>query len=188
MIKQLIFVRHGQSEANAARVYAGARAEIQLTELGRQQAEEVGAVLKAKRIGCIISSDFDRAQSTAKIIATEIGFAKEDIITDTRLHEINVGELTGKPDRGFPAYLDYASTGQDINAETPEEVESRLRPFLDSLSDVEEEIVLIVAHAGIGRVLRSMLTGVDIQVLAKIDIPNAKPMYLPLEHLMKERT
>jgi uncharacterized phosphatase len=183
MIKRLIFVRHGQSEANVA----GQRADVQLTPHGRDQAKAAGKLLKRESIDIIFASDLDRAQSTAQIIAAEIDYPKDNIITDARIREINVGDLTGKPDHGFTAFLELAANGQDSTIETPDQVASRLRPLLAELcSSYDEKTVLIVAHAGLGRVLRSMLTQVPIDDLAKLDVANAQPLDLPVDRLTEE--
>lgn len=185
MIKQLIFVRHGQSEANAVGIYAG-QSNVQLTAHGREQAAAAGMLLKRETISHIIASDLDRAHFTAEIIANTIGFPIEDIITDPSLREINVGSLTGKPDEGFTSYLDYAASGEDNEAETPAQVEARLIPFVDRLKSHHGDTILVVAHAGVGRVLRAMLTGVGISKLAKLDVPNAQPIHLPVDRLNRE--
>ncbi len=187
MIKRLIFVRHGQSEANVAGLYAGQRADIQLTSHGRDQAKAAGKLLKRESIDLIFASDLDRAQATAQIIAAEIDYPEENIVTDARIREINVGDLTGKPDHGFTAFLELASSGQDATIEAPEQVAARLRPFLAELcSQYDEKTVLIVAHAGVGRVIRSMLTEVPIEDLAKLDVANAQPLDLPIDRLTEE--
>lgn len=187
MIKRLIFVRHGQSEANLAGVYAGQRADVALTPHGRDQAKAAGKLLKREAIDTIFASDLDRAQTTAEIIAHEVGYPIGKIITDARIREINVGELTGKPDHGFTSFLEIAAAGEDTTIETPEVVSARLRPFLAELhSHYEGKTVLIVAHAGLGRVLRSMLTEVPIEDLAKLDVANAQPLDLPVDRLAEE--
>ncbi len=187
MIKRLIFVRHGQSEANLAGVYAGQRADVQLTAHGRDQAKAAGMLLKREAIDTIFASDLDRAHLTAEIIAREVGYPNDKIITDTRIREIDVGELTGKPDHGFTAFLKIAAAGEDTTIETPLEVTARLRPFLSKLcSGYDGKTVLIVAHAGVGRVLRSMLTEVPIEDLAKLDVANAQPLELPVDRLAEE--
>ena len=183
MIQQLIYVRHGQSEANAAGVYAGARSDVKLTAHGREQAIAAGLLLERERISHIIASDLDRAHQTAEIIAATINYTGPEIITDPRIRELDVGDLTGKPDTGFLDYLHYIASGQDKIAETPEQVEERLRKVLLALNYVDGHTILIVAHAGVGRVLRSMLTGVDLAKIATLDVPNAQPIHLPLDRL-----
>lgn len=96
-MKTVYLVRHGQSEANAARITAGGRLDVDLTDAGRNQAIEVGKILKKKNIELIISSPQKRALETARIIAGQIGYKSENILTDQRFAERDLGTLTGKP-------------------------------------------------------------------------------------------
>ena len=183
-MKQLYFMRHGQSEANAANVYGGAQPHIQLTSLGRQQAHLAGQDLIGKGIDLIVSSPLDRAVETARIVAVETGYPVAAVQTDERLHEIGVGKLTGQPDEGFVKGFAYLAAGTDPTAETPAQITSRVTAALKDLErSGADKTVLIVAHAGIGRTLRAILTGVTLADLAAITIPNAQSYELPLDHL-----
>lgn len=89
------FVRHGQSEANAAHSIADDTPK--LTELGRDQARATAQLLKDKNITKILTSPLIRAQQTAEIIASELRIKLEDIETMQELRERGVGECEGKP-------------------------------------------------------------------------------------------
>jgi len=71
------FVRHGQSEANAARLIADSTPK--LTKLGREQAIETANSLKDIKITKILTSPLIRARQTAEIIASELGLHVGDI-------------------------------------------------------------------------------------------------------------
>jgi broad specificity phosphatase PhoE len=183
-MKQLLFMRHGQSEANAKGVYAGINPTIQLTELGRAQAVAAGEVLKDQPVDVIIASPLDRAQATAKIVAGQIGYSEQLIITDQRLHEVDVGKLMGQPDHGFVEYLKEYRAGTNPAAETPEDVLDRLHSWLvDAAARYPDKVVLIVSHAGVGRALCAILTGVGLEAVATLDSPNAEAFELPLDNL-----
>ncbi|MDP9251443.1 MAG: histidine phosphatase family protein, partial [Chloroflexota bacterium] len=62
------FVRHGESEANVARRFAG-RTDSPLTERGRQQARAVAEALVSERFDRVISSPLSRCRDTALVIA-----------------------------------------------------------------------------------------------------------------------
>lgn len=72
----IYFVRHGLSEANAKRVFAGQKDDSPLVEEGRKQAKETGKKILEEgiKIDKIISSPLARAYETAQIIAKELGF------------------------------------------------------------------------------------------------------------------
>src|SRR2546430_15771723 len=86
------FVRHGESEGNAARVFTG-QTDSPLTARGRQQAAAVADELAKVRFDRIISSDLSRTRDTAEVIAERHGLSGEVM---PALREINVGDRTGK--------------------------------------------------------------------------------------------
>ena len=83
----IVFVRHGQTEANAVGLLQG-RADIALTDLGREQAALVAAALPAvpRRV---VASPLQRAVDTAAPIAARFGL---DVEVDDRLVELDYGD------------------------------------------------------------------------------------------------
>jgi len=66
---KIIFIRHGESEANVAhRINDDPARTVNLTELGRAQAEAASDELRAARFTHAYASEFPRAQQTAKIL------------------------------------------------------------------------------------------------------------------------
>ena len=66
---KIIFIRHGESEANVAhRINDDPERTVNLTELGRAQAEAASDELRAARFTHAYASEFPRAQQTAKIL------------------------------------------------------------------------------------------------------------------------
>src|SRR5437879_8293186 len=99
------FVRHGESEGNAARVFTG-QTDSPLTERGRQQAEAVADELAGVKFDRIVSSDLSRTRDTADVIAKRHGMRVEVV---PELREIDVGDQTGKTfdeTRGLPNWND----------------------------------------------------------------------------------
>jgi len=148
-MKKLYFVRHGQSELNAADLGAG-HTETPLTTEGIKQAER--AALKAKNLGIdfIVSSPLSRAQDTAKIIAKEIGYPVKDIHINELLIERYFGTLEGQP-RMHNENFDF-DTVEGI--EKTEDLLKRGRHALDYLESLPYDKVLVVAHGQIGRAIR----------------------------------
>lgn len=88
----VVLVRHGESEANTAHVFAGHN-NAPLTEAGRRQAEETAAELDRRfRFDCIYTSDLQRARDTAAPIAKRQGLTP---ISEPDFREIDVGEWAG---------------------------------------------------------------------------------------------
>ena len=84
----LLFVRHGQSEANLKGIFAGGT-EYPLTELGHKQAElMMKFVIEKYKIDAVYSSDLCRASDTAEKVARRLGLR---VNTDRRLREIDGG-------------------------------------------------------------------------------------------------
>ena len=52
----IIFLRHGQAENNTKKILAGRTPGINLTEQGREQAEQAGEMIKSLNISAIYSS------------------------------------------------------------------------------------------------------------------------------------
>ncbi len=88
----LIFVRHGQSESNLAKIFTGQK-ETLLTELGHLQAECTAEYLADRRIDRIYSSDLRRVIQTAEPTARRQGL---EIIPRAELREIDAGLWEGK--------------------------------------------------------------------------------------------
>ncbi len=88
----LLFVRHGESEANLKDLFAG-HFDAVLTARGREQAVRTAAFLKEKyAVDVIYSSDLQRTIQTAQPIAD---IFQLPIIPDESLREISAGEWEG---------------------------------------------------------------------------------------------
>jgi broad specificity phosphatase PhoE len=91
----ILFVRHGQTEANRQRLALG-RADPPLTERGVEQADALGARLASIDVASVFASPLLRARQTAAPIAAAVG---AEVIVDDRLIELDYGEWDG---RSFP--------------------------------------------------------------------------------------
>ena len=100
-MKKIYFVRHGESEANAQGLAAGSEFDTPLTDTGRAQARRAGQDLKDKKIQLIVASTMDRALGTAKIIAKEIGYDSNKILTNKSFVERGMGIYSGGPEKSI---------------------------------------------------------------------------------------
>ena len=88
----LLFIRHGETALNAARVYQPA--DTPLSPRGQAQAAAVGARLLAFAPVAVLSSDMPRALQTAQaIIAANPSLPLQ---TSSLLHERNFGDFRGQ--------------------------------------------------------------------------------------------
>lgn len=90
---RILLLRHGESEANRAHIYAGCRTNADLTELGRRQAELAAEYLiENYKIDRVYSSPLNRAQDTGRAVAEKLGLP---MITEPDLREIDGGDWDG---------------------------------------------------------------------------------------------
>jgi len=97
-MKEIYFIRHGETEWNKLGLGQGSRNDIPLNKIGEKQAKITGKYLndyrqKDKDFDLIISSPLLRTKKTAEIIAKEIGY-KKDIIYMDELKEIDQGLIS----------------------------------------------------------------------------------------------
>ena len=155
---KFFFVRHGQSEANAARLIADDTPK--LTELGREQARVTALILKDKNITKILASPLIRAQQTAEIIAGELGIKLEDIETLQELRERGVGECEGKP-KDMESEM-YITLDTERGFESQADLISRLLVALQKIKTECENAdgqVLVVGHVTAGFYLQQLAKG-----------------------------
>lgn len=152
------FVRHGESEANAARRFAG-RTDSPLTERGREQAEAVSKALARIPFDRIVSSPLSRCRDTALVIARR---HQLPVDLEPDLVEIDVGDRTGTPfdeARGLPEWSDDGFVAWP-RGETLDQVLSRAHRVITRIaSENAGQRVLVVGHGGVTRILMSHFLG-----------------------------
>jgi alpha-ribazole phosphatase len=171
---RLYLVRHGQVADGHTDRYHGHN-DIGLSAQGVQQFEAVAAQLQSVSLAGVYASDLSRARIGAEIISRGRGVATQVI---PELREVHFGVWEG---------LNFT----EIAAQYPEALEARLRdiagfriPGGESLTDVRtrvlprltsliqqhhQEAFLIVAHAGINRVILSDALGLSLEFLFRLD-------------------
>lgn len=170
------FTRHGQTIWNVENRICGAT-DIALTELGHQQAIELGERIKAEgiQIDEILYSPLVRAADTACHIAKVIGVpARPDI----RLTEQNFGkyESTARDGAEF-----QDAKAQFINSydggESMLRLSQRIYNLLDEIcreSEQTNKVYLLVAHNGISRIVESYFRDMTNEEFAAFGIRNCE--------------
>ena len=166
-----IFIRHGESEANEQRRFAGFW-DINLSEKGKRQAALTAQyVFENYKVDEIYSSDLKRAYSTAEPLAKLL---KKSIHKEETLREISAGEWEGVlfDELRIRYKEDYRLWREDIGnsrcsgGESVRELSERI---WNSVSKIEQEntgkTVAVVSHATPIRTLLSRCKGVDIKDL-----------------------
>jgi len=134
--RRFIFLRHGETEGNARRVYQ--TPEIPLNEVGLEQARRAAHYLREHPVARILASDMRRAWQTAQAAADVVS---APVVAEPRLRERWFGDLIGTSS----AELDWRQ--EPPNGESLKDFVSRVR---DGLCDALDSDVatLLVAHGG----------------------------------------
>ncbi|PID33404.1 hypothetical protein CR969_00940 [Candidatus Saccharibacteria bacterium] len=167
-MKEVLFLRHGESEANRLGICAG-HADFDLTDKGIKQAESVGEELldAGKKIDFIVSSPLRRALHTAAIVADIL---ESGVVVNADAVERFRGDFECRPslDQHGMTDADYIKHGAESEASMLERAE-RLLGWIDRL-DVDS--CLVVSHNQFGRTLLAHAWGVERDNIDKL--PNAK--------------
>jgi broad specificity phosphatase PhoE len=102
----LTFVRHGESEANAAGVIDTSVPGPHLTDLGRQQAAAVADALAGNNYDGVYASSMIRTQETAQPLATRLG---QQIVVLPGLREIDAGVFEGQSEDSGLGRIGYVA-------------------------------------------------------------------------------
>ena len=109
---RLILARHGETESNRAGLALG-QADIELTEHGRWQAEQLARSLEGEAVDAIYSSPLKRALASAEPIACGQGL---EVQVEEGLIEMDIGEMEGLTYREvgerYPRFLQLWLGGQ----------------------------------------------------------------------------
>lgn len=156
-------VRHGESEANIARLIANRGLSHPLTPLGRAQARATADALRGEKVALVVSSPLLRALETATVIAHALEVPLE---VDAGLSEVDLGELDGRGDDAvWEAWASYgrswtergATPLQPPGGESLEQVEARLRRVVDGLRRRAATLAGAVVCVGHGALYRTVL-------------------------------
>ena len=176
-IPTLVFLRHGETDWNRAERLQGQR-DIPLNELGRAQAARNGRAL-ASAIPEIAGYDFvaspmSRARETMEIARRAMGLPPEGYGHDDRLVEITFGDWEGLTLDEVRERHGEAAASREADkwgfmppgGESYRQLEARVAPWLSAL----QRPTVVVAHGGIGRILRIRLMGEEplVAVTARI--------------------
>jgi isoleucyl-tRNA synthetase len=144
-------VRHGHAESNERGLISSRSDDVHhLTDQGKEEAKQAVEKLQDKNIDIIFSSIFIRTRETAEIIAHGLGIDKKNIVFDSRIQEISMGEWNGKK---WDDYYKTLSSMEDRFIKPPDagesydDVKRRIGGFLYELEEkYKGKNILIVSH------------------------------------------
>lgn len=148
---ELYLVRHGQSEANAAKIMQGAKIDRPLTPKGIEQAKLTRDKLVHLQFDRVFVSPLRRASQTAEVIVGD----HRTVRFDPRLVEFDYGQWDGQPIlqlvHDYPQYFKEAHNFKNAwkvsGGESYDDTYTRLRSFMhDDLDLDSDQNVLVVSH------------------------------------------
>jgi probable phosphoglycerate mutase len=160
----IYYIRHGQTEWNAAGRFQGSK-DIPLNDLGREQAAHAGGILKdlfardergPESLG-FVSSPLGRARSTMEFVRTQLDLPAADYALDDRLREIGYGHWEGstlaQQQESHPEVFAARQTDKwgmpPPGGESYASVQIRMRDWYEELMGD----TVAVAHGGTARAL-----------------------------------
>ena len=162
-MKDLFFVRHGQTEWNATGRMQGQR-NSDLNDLGRKQADINGRLLADLDIAALFASPLDRTRQTAEIVNQYLSLP---VTYDDRIVEWDCGDWSGqlreevkvKWAEEWAAFQADPYHFRGFNCETYPDMVERATPFLAELKALRANRIAIISHGMIGKVMVSILLG-----------------------------
>lgn len=166
------FIRHGETVWNVENKICGAT-DIELTQKGHEQAIETGKMILAEGIKAdkILSSPLIRASETARHISKITGIPME---IEPRLKEQNFGIWESTPRDGadfHEAKKDMASRFK--TGESMLQLAQRIYNLIDDIKN-GDEVVILVAHNGITRMVESYFREMDNEEFSSCGIKNCE--------------
>jgi probable phosphoglycerate mutase len=175
---KLLLVRHCQTDWNRDPARCQGWAEVELNEVGRAQARDLGRALEGRGVELIVSSHLVRARETAEILHAELG-GELPFVVDPRLAESHRGEWET---RRFSSIIREESATWRHYRERPEtfrfpggeSLEAQQRRVLACLRDcaLDGRSALLVTHGGSIRLTRCFLAGRGIDAFHETETVN----------------
>lgn len=187
-LRNLILVRHGQSEWNSKNLFTGWK-DPGLTELGVKEAKNAGKLIANKGIlfNLMYTSMLTRAQKTGDLILQEMRHPEITIIKNEALNERNYGSLAGlnKDDARKKWGDDQVHIWRrsfDIpppDGESLKDTAERVLPYFKSEimpKVIEGSSILIAAHGNSLRSLIMELDSISSEEIVNLEIPTGAPI------------
>lgn len=163
-VRQLVLLRHGQTEYNATQRMQG-QLDTDLSDLGRRQAAAVAEVMAELDPFIVVSSDLRRAYDTATAVGDRVGLSVE---IDPRLRETHLGQWQGLTHTDVDEIAPGARSAWRADAtwappggESRVDVARRSTRVVEELLDKHEQWahrpILLVAHGGLIAALTASL-------------------------------
>ena len=186
--RNLILVRHGQSEWNAKNLFTGWK-DPGLTDQGVSEAKNAGKLISEQNIefDIMYTSMLSRAQKTGDIILGILNHKEIPIIKNEALNERHYGSLAGlnKDDarkKWGEEQVHIWRRSFDIpppDGESLKDTADRVLPYFEAEimpKVVSGSSILIAAHGNSLRALIMKLDSISPEDIVKLEIPTGAPI------------
>ena len=200
-MKNILLIRHGQSEWNKLNLFTGFK-NIELSDQGIEEADKAGQNFKNLNIkfDIVFTSKLKRAQETAKIILKNLNqwdhlYEKGKIKTDINLNERDYGDLTGlnkkeTADKFGEEQVHKWRRGysdQPPNGESLEDVVKRVKIYFEesinpAIQSADNNNILIAAHGNSLRALLIVMNIYDSSNINSVELSTGVPIHVILEN------
>lgn len=178
MDTRIIYYVHGTTYDNISKKCSGWK-DVTLTELGKEQAINLGNINKYK-FDVLFTSDLIRAVESASL-----AFPSIIPIKDKRLRECNYGDLDGmdKQKVNYEEHIDIPFS----NGESLTDVEKRVRDFLKYImSNYKGKTIGIIAHRAPQLALEVITKHISWETAINNDWRNTKSWQPGWEYIIKD--
>lgn len=161
MSVHIVFEAHGTTLDNEAKRASGWY-DVQLSPLGKQQAQELGQRYKKEQLDAVFCSDLGRAFQTAAIAfgGDPLSADPRIVFMDWRLRECDYGEFTLKPSSLIEKERIKRIKVPFPDGESYEDTTGRMKSFLDDLKqNWDGRRVLIIGHRATHYALDHLIDG-----------------------------
>lgn len=155
----ITFEAHGTTLDNEAGLASG-HYNVELTELGKNQARELGERYKNNLPDMVFCSQLKRSSDTGKI-----AFGNNvQIIIDPRLSEIDYGQMTRKPNTEVKHQKTQWVKIPFPSGQSYEQTTARVKSFLqDLLKKYDGKTVVIIGHRATQYALEHLINHVPLE-------------------------
>jgi broad specificity phosphatase PhoE len=158
---KIYFAAHATTTDNEEGIASGWK-NVELSELGKRQAEEMREHFKDIKIDLICCSDLKRAVDTVKIAFGDT----IPVIIDKRLRELNYGDFNGQPKEKVEGMKIICIKEPFPNGESYNQALDRTDEFYEELKEkYPDKAVLVVGHRATQYGLESLINHRTIEEL-----------------------
>ena len=190
-MKQVVLIRHGESQWNLENRFTG-WVDVPLSPKGEQEAREAGKKLRAFRFDHAFTSVLTRAIRTLEIVMEVIGQPGLPVERDQALNERMYGELQGlnkieTAEKYGEAQVKLWRRSYDVRppgGESLQDTAERVLPYYQARMwprQAKGETLLVVAHGNSLRALVMHLDRLSSEDVLELNIPTGAPLLYELD-------